>query len=457
MNAVLSHKVTRRVDESVVLAEPQPDFTASWHPFAHGEVIGAVASAVAEAGLSVERKEYSITTGAQMFGIWEVNRGAEGFRFAIGIRNSINKSMAVGLCAGERVFVCDNMVFSSDYVLFRKHTGMLDSSEIVLMAREALAATMARWDGLAAWHSAMLERDLSIKQASILTIAAMRRDLIPAKRFGDFDRLFYGTDDEKSKYTPTLHGWHGATTELMNPLPIMCVAAKQTRLNAFIDHEVPLLLSENADKKFYSFDKVEAPADEAIAKAREEKKISASALRAEFREKVVESRREKKAAAKAARAAEAPAKKAGKAPKTAAGAPVAGERPEAGPKDRTAKQKAVDAKMRTPKKAAKKKTSERDRNLELQSYAPAFPKPTTKARRTSRVRVREVIAAEAEPVKTKVGKAPKGEVVRRRGFKKIAFLKDDEDILFCDKCAGEFKPSELNRDRLCAKCAGKKK
>jgi hypothetical protein len=36
-------------------------------------------------------------------------------RFSIGIRNSHDKSIRLGLTAGLRVFVCSNMAFSGDF------------------------------------------------------------------------------------------------------------------------------------------------------------------------------------------------------------------------------------------------------------------------------------------------------------------------------------------------------
>ncbi len=145
---LLSNKgVTERVTEKVVRAEPQPVFTESWHPFSHGIVLDAVAAACKKFNLTVERKEYSIRKNSKMFASWEVRSRSEvlvaqkrDFTLAIGIRNSIDKTHSVGLCAGERITVCDNLMFSGDYVVFRKHTGSLEIEEIEFYAEEALDA-----------------------------------------------------------------------------------------------------------------------------------------------------------------------------------------------------------------------------------------------------------------------------------------------------------------------------
>ncbi len=41
---------------------------------------------------------------------------------SIGIRNSNDKSFPIGFCCGARTFVCDNLAFSSEIVISKKHT-----------------------------------------------------------------------------------------------------------------------------------------------------------------------------------------------------------------------------------------------------------------------------------------------------------------------------------------------
>lgn len=40
----------------------------------------------------------------------------------MGLRNSHDKSLPIGIAFGSRVFVCDNLAFSADHVIRRKHT-----------------------------------------------------------------------------------------------------------------------------------------------------------------------------------------------------------------------------------------------------------------------------------------------------------------------------------------------
>ena len=48
--------------------------------------------------------------------------GSPDYALVVGLRNSHNKTFPVGLVAGATVFVCDNLSFSGEVRLTRKHT-----------------------------------------------------------------------------------------------------------------------------------------------------------------------------------------------------------------------------------------------------------------------------------------------------------------------------------------------
>jgi hypothetical protein len=58
-----------------------------------------------------------------MFGVLDLEAGFEGCRFAIGLRNSHDKSFRLSCTVGVRVFVCENLAFSGDYTaVLAKHS-----------------------------------------------------------------------------------------------------------------------------------------------------------------------------------------------------------------------------------------------------------------------------------------------------------------------------------------------
>jgi hypothetical protein len=58
-----------------------------------------------------------------MFGVMELDQGMQGARFALGLRNSHDKSFRLAITVGYRVFVCENLAFHGDFEpVLAKHT-----------------------------------------------------------------------------------------------------------------------------------------------------------------------------------------------------------------------------------------------------------------------------------------------------------------------------------------------
>lgn len=104
--------------------------------------------------INVISDEYAISQdGMNMFGMMDLASSSGDFRFAIGLRNSNNKSMSLGMIAGMRVFVCSNMSFSGDFVaIAKKHTKNLDITDSLAVGIDrihrnfgALTQQVERW------------------------------------------------------------------------------------------------------------------------------------------------------------------------------------------------------------------------------------------------------------------------------------------------------------------------
>ena len=69
-------------------------------------------------------EEYAVSfDGMKMFGVLDLETQMEGCRFSIGIRNSHDKSIRLGLTSGLRVFVCSKMAFSGEFTpVLAKHS-----------------------------------------------------------------------------------------------------------------------------------------------------------------------------------------------------------------------------------------------------------------------------------------------------------------------------------------------
>jgi hypothetical protein len=95
---------------------PTPPGTATHKPIPHLEVINGLIETLGFRHISVVKDEYAVSTdGMKMFGVMELDQGMHGARFALGVRNSHDKSFRLAVTVGYRVFVCENLAFSGDF------------------------------------------------------------------------------------------------------------------------------------------------------------------------------------------------------------------------------------------------------------------------------------------------------------------------------------------------------
>ena len=102
-----------------------PERTQTWTPVPHTRLINAVRDSVRGSGFNVAREEYGLwKDGNRMFGVWSLTNGqnSDDYSLALGLRNSHDQSFSAGLAVGSRVFVCDNLAFSAEITVARKHT-----------------------------------------------------------------------------------------------------------------------------------------------------------------------------------------------------------------------------------------------------------------------------------------------------------------------------------------------
>ena len=125
---LILHCGGERVTRQTLEAVPVPGRTDTWVPIRHTLVLDTVIDALEKQGLKVAGMEHALSrSGMRYFGVLQTStRMASGeVVLVIGVRNSMDKSMSAGFCAGEQVFVCDNLAFAAEYSFLRKHTPLI--------------------------------------------------------------------------------------------------------------------------------------------------------------------------------------------------------------------------------------------------------------------------------------------------------------------------------------------
>jgi hypothetical protein len=114
----------RKITREELALVPTPPGTATHRPIPHVEVVNALVETLGFRHIGVVRDEYAVSRdGMKMFGVMELDQGMHGARFALGIRNSHDKSFRLAVTVGYRVFVCENLAFSGDFApVLAKHS-----------------------------------------------------------------------------------------------------------------------------------------------------------------------------------------------------------------------------------------------------------------------------------------------------------------------------------------------
>jgi hypothetical protein len=116
------YKTTRQNIDAVAT----PAATTTWQPVGHGQLIDMIMDKMKARNIIVDGEPaYALAkNGNQMFSTLKLKSEARAdFSLAMGIRNSIDKTLAAGICCGSSVFVCENLSFSSELVFTERHTG----------------------------------------------------------------------------------------------------------------------------------------------------------------------------------------------------------------------------------------------------------------------------------------------------------------------------------------------
>jgi hypothetical protein len=122
MNRLSTRWPATRADLASV---PVPDETSSYTPIPYARLLEEIELQLPRFGLTVTDEQFGLAReGSQLFGVLTVQNGnnAADWSLTLGLRSSYDRSLSVGLVAGYRVTVCDNLSFNGEVESTRKHT-----------------------------------------------------------------------------------------------------------------------------------------------------------------------------------------------------------------------------------------------------------------------------------------------------------------------------------------------
>ena len=172
------------VDRSEVVHCRTPAASKTWQPIPHDRLLDLVEDSLERTGLRVINQAHAVgKDGDRYFGLLEVQNGQQpgDYGLVVGLRNSHDQTFPAGLVVGSGVFVCDNLSFSGEVVLSRRHTRFIqrDLPQLVNRAVGQLGSLRIQQDQrIEAYKNTQLER----RDAHHLLVEAMRMRVLPATR-----------------------------------------------------------------------------------------------------------------------------------------------------------------------------------------------------------------------------------------------------------------------------------
>ena len=136
---MLLHCGAELVHRNSLYEVPTPPSTTTWYPLSHTSVLNEIELQLRGCGFLITEEAHALShNGDRYFGILCVtlpNRNITDFGWVVGLRNSHDQTYPAGLVAGTRVFVCDNLAFSGQVQISRKHTRFAERDLRHLTAR----------------------------------------------------------------------------------------------------------------------------------------------------------------------------------------------------------------------------------------------------------------------------------------------------------------------------------
>jgi len=121
------HTGGQEVTLAQIAAVNTPAATETHYPIAHSDLIARVKGGLGNANLEIVAESHALAKdGNRYFGLFQIapigSDMERDYGLVMGLRNSHDKTFPAGITVGSQVFVCDNLAFSGEIRVARKHT-----------------------------------------------------------------------------------------------------------------------------------------------------------------------------------------------------------------------------------------------------------------------------------------------------------------------------------------------
>jgi hypothetical protein len=198
---LMAHSGADLIGREELALVPPPKQTYSHKPIPHIEIVESLEKVLSEVHFSIKREEFALSKDKlRMFGVLDLAKELTAdTSVSIGIRNGNDRTMALGMTAGYRVFICDNMAFVSDFQpIFVRHVHSMSLIEAVAFCVQQLQEAIPSMQEMI---TSLMARELSDRGAKeIIYDAFTSREFgLPQTLFREIHESYFKTQIEEFK------------------------------------------------------------------------------------------------------------------------------------------------------------------------------------------------------------------------------------------------------------------
>lgn len=237
VNLVL-HCGASHVERPAVEHAITPVATESWVPIPHHRLLELVESTLSSSGMTVANQAHALwSNGLRYFGLMEVINGQPhaDYGLVIGLRNSHDKSFPAAIAMGSAVLICDNLAFSAEVTIARRHTRFIerDLPRIVHTAVGRLSDLRGQQDERIRTYK---ETELSDPTAHDLVIRSVDANVLPVTQVpAVLEEWRKPSHEEFAVDGKTLWRFHNAMTHVWKGRNLAALPRRSQALHGLLD------------------------------------------------------------------------------------------------------------------------------------------------------------------------------------------------------------------------------
>lgn len=231
------------LDQITAVETPKP--VDKWHPISHRALYDQVTSALGGMNMRVIHEQHALArNGQRYFSLLQVANCQEvstDYAYVLGLRNSHDKSYPAGLVVGSGVFVCDNLSFSGEIKIARKHTTFIERDMPRLTGR-AVGMLQEKWTDMNVRFEAYKQKELTDTQVHDMVIRGLDLGACTAQQIPHIVKEWRNPrHTEFSECGKTAWRLFNSFTEIAKESGVFTLPRRTQALHALVDAECGII------------------------------------------------------------------------------------------------------------------------------------------------------------------------------------------------------------------------